>query len=922
MKIPKNKIAAITIAIFFILSMTASMILIPNANAVTLAPGKISIATFSFIAVNPNPAGVGQTVNVGFWLAQPPPTAYIQYGDRWTNMTVKVTKPDGTTETLGPFTSDDTGGTHTSFTPATVGNYTFQMFFGGEVLPGNNLPPPGYYTNATLTEAYIGDYYEPSVSPVVTLTVQSTAVPGVPEISLPTSYWTRPIESVNDLWYNLSGNWLGFGQLFSGATGMYNNTGDYNPYTTAPTTAHILWTKPMAFGGLIGGEFSTSGGESGGSYYSTRQYEPIFSPIIINGILYYTEYPESIANPAGWAAVNLQTGQTIWTTDTPTTLPSPIGSGSTLTPNNPTEGPPTVLRCGQILDYTSPNQYGALAYLWSTGTPASVAAATNIATIVMHDPYTGANTVSTTWNMFDAMTGEYILSIVNGTAMQLTEDANGDLIGYYVNATSQTLNCWNSTQCIINYDLQTKYNINVWEWRPPQGAIIPFKDGIMWSKPIATSINGVRLPETLSFGTIGSGAVGPINSGVCLLYIQLFSGENFFNTGYEIEAGYSATTGQQLWVVNRTETPFTRVDLMPVSNGIYVEINQDTAACIGYSVTTGKVVWGPITLPNADPYNSIGSYYGIPANGVLYVSGFGGNIYAIKIATGAIIWQTTTNAISGNAGSNTPYGVWPLWSFGNQGAIADGILFLAEGHEYSPPLFRGANYIAINITNGQPVWNILSFASDGGTAISDGVLATQNAYDNQIYAYGKGPSATTVTAPDIGVTTSTPVTITGTVLDTSAGSQQEAVAANFPHGLPCVSDASMTQFMEAVYEQQPMPTNVTGVPVQIAVLDSNGNHYPIGTVTTDESGSFSITWTPTIPGNFTVYATFAGTQSYYGSYAEAHFYASTPAPTAAPTAAPPTGLASTGTVMLGVAAIIIVIVICVAVAILMLRRRP
>ena len=110
-----------------------------------------------------------------------------------------------------------------------------------------------------------------------------------------------------------------------------------------------------------------------------------------------------------------------------------------------------------------------------------------------------------------------------------------------------------------------------------------------------------------------------------------------------------------------------------------------------------------------DAYNSIGRYYCQPANGVLYVSGFGGNIYAINMTTGAIIWQTTTNAISGNPGANTPYGVWPLWGFGNQGAIADGILFLAEGHEYSPPLFRGANYIAINITNGQPVWNILCF---------------------------------------------------------------------------------------------------------------------------------------------------------------------------------------------------------------------
>ena len=124
--------------------------------------------------------------------------------------------------------------------------------------------------------------------------------------------------------------------------------------------------------------------------------------------------------------------------------------------------------------------------------------------------------------------------------------------------------------------------------------------------------------------------------------------------------------------------------------------------------------------------------------------------------------------------------------------------------------------------------------------------------------------------------------------------------------------------------QQPLPTNVTGVPVTIAVTDKNGNCYNIGTTTTNPTtGFFSLNWTPIIPGNYTVTATFAGTQSYYGSYANAAFYASSPAPTAAPTASPVTGLASTGTVMLGVAAIIIVIIICVAVlAVLMLRKRP
>ena len=47
--------------------------------------------------------------------------------------------------------------------------------------------------------------------------------------------------------------------------------------------------------------------------------------------------------------------------------------------------------------------------------------------------------------------------------------------------------------------------------------------------------------------------------------------------------------------------------------------------------------------------------------------------------------------------------------------------------------------------------------------------------------------------------------ISGTVTDVSAGASQEAVAANFPNGLPCVSDASMTQWMEYVYDAAASP---------------------------------------------------------------------------------------------------------------------
>src|SRR4030067_1654644 len=191
----KNKTSAILIAALLTISMGTSIILLPTTNAHT-PPWQIP--TYSFLTVSPDPVGLGQAANVNFWVNQPPPTAAVQYGDRWTNITVVVTRPDGTTEILGPFTSDDTGGAHTTYTPSVIGNYTFQMAFGGQTLAGAN-PVPGVPNN----NVFIGDYYQPSKSNIFTLAVQQEQIgyPGV--VPLPTNYWTRPIYAENNDWHSI-----------------------------------------------------------------------------------------------------------------------------------------------------------------------------------------------------------------------------------------------------------------------------------------------------------------------------------------------------------------------------------------------------------------------------------------------------------------------------------------------------------------------------------------------------------------------------------------------------------------------------------------------------------------------------------------------------------------------------------------------
>jgi hypothetical protein len=121
--------------------------------------------------------------------------------------------------------------------------------------------------------------------------------------------------------------------------------------------------------------------------------------------------------------------------------------------------------------------------------------------------------------------------------------------------------------------------------------------------------------------------------------------------------------------------------------------------------------------------------------------------------------------------------------------------------------------------------------------------------------------------------------------------------------------------------QKAKPTDTTGVPVVISVVDSNGNFRTIGTAATDASGMFTYAWSPDIEGAYIVIATFAGTNSYYGSQAESSFYAvaapatATPAPSAVPSMADQYFIPA-------VAALAILIVVVGVALMLVLRKHP
>ena len=87
-----------------------------------------------------------------------------------------------------------------------------------------------------------------------------------------------------------------------------------------------------------------------------------------------------------------------------------------------------------------------------------------------------------------------------------------------------------------------------------------------------------------------------------------------------------------------------------------------------------------------------------------------------------------------------------------------------------------------------------------------------------------------------------------------------------------ISDENMSVWMDYLYGQNATlinsPPQCNGVTVRLSAVDPNGNPVNIGTVTSDSTGQFKTLWTPTTTGTYSVYATFDGSNSYYGSYAE------------------------------------------------------
>jgi hypothetical protein len=289
--------------------------------------------------------------------------------------------------------------------------------------------------------------------------------------------------------------------------------------------------------------------------------------------------------------------------------------------------------------------------------------------------------------------------------------------------------------------------------------------------------------------------------------------------------------------------------------------DKDTMECYYYSAKDGSKLWGPVSLAaeaNAFDYIEMDTEV---YNGVVVVWGFGGNVWGINATTGDRMWHWSR----GPADYSSPYGYYALWDFGSE-SFADGKCFFSEGSMYDVPL-NPSRRVAIDVYTGELVWSILSFSGRAPGAIADGYLLEWDSQSNQLISFGKGPTATTVAAgPKVSVDGDS-VVVEGMVTDISPGTKAYDREARFPHGVPAVSEESQRTWMEYVYLQQVKPADATGVEVVISVMDPNNNPIEVGRATSDVNGMYSLSFVPDVPGKYTVYATIAGSESYWGSIA-------------------------------------------------------
>ena len=197
--------------------------------------------------------------------------------------------------------------------------------------------------------------------------------------------------------------------------------------------------------------------------------------------------------------------------------------------------------------------------------------------------------------------------------------------------------------------------------------------------------------------------------------------------------------------------------------------------------------------------------------------------------------------------------------------------------------------------------------------LADGYLVTHSEADGLMYCFGKGQTETSVSVSDGVINEGSSVLVKGSVLDMSPAQA----------GTAAISDVDMTVWMEYLHQMNATlvnnpPMTAKGVEVSLDAVDPNNNFVHIGTVTSDSAGTYGLAFAPEVPGLYKIIATFAGSESYWASYAETYVNVEAAHAVSPPAEQVPTDFTPIYTALAGG---VIAIIVAIAIAVVLILRK-
>jgi outer membrane protein assembly factor BamB len=576
----KSKMSAITI--ITLLAISALTVILPAVSAqYTKMPDR---DTKTEVAASPTLIGLGQQVliNIMTYPAPNGPTYEAQslvpsLTGGFSNISVTITRPDGTKETFMPIDitlaqvginipgqAQIVGHLQFYYTPNAVGNYSLSASFPGKTYTTDNQSPT----------VKVSVYYKPSTSThLTTFTVQNDMVlagqlNGYPWSPLPKDYWENPVSTNNREWSAISGDWV---------QDRYNILGqNYNPYSTAPNTPHILWANQVWSSGLIGGDWGSLPYASGVAGAGG---------IVLDGKIYQTS-----AKSGYFDCVDLRTGKLLWS------APGVINKAQRIDPAYQTAAQANEGQIDEwIWGYITESRTGTASPFW-----------------IRYNPWDG----SLIQNITNVPRDLTSIKIDDGSPIVWCNQAN--------------LNNYNTTKPLklaSSYLIKWNYSKLVDTVGYTQVTSNDWRKGIEWN--VSTQVgdlvdvgdNNFRGPTCVPFYEAGVVVVRTPNA-------------------MQQMAAFDINTGAFLWKNNQTVFDIdVQIEGIATSpSGPILKDDGASANYVAYDVKTGKELWRAPT--GEMPWGMLPAYTFVYHNGVHFMGSYDGHVYAYSNKDGKLIWKS------------------------------------------------------------------------------------------------------------------------------------------------------------------------------------------------------------------------------------------------------------------------------------------